>query len=281
MSNSAWSAALSIRKKSLDLSTPKIMGILNVTPDSFSDGGKFNAVDAGLNHIEEMIKEGASIIDVGGESTRPGAEPVSLDDEKKRVIPVLEKAIQKFPQAFFSVDTTKYEVAKEALERGAHFVNDISGLQAEPKFVEMCQSFGACLILMHSQGTPETMQDNPNYNEVITDISSFFKKQLEKCKGLENIILDPGIGFGKTHQHNIEIIKNLDKFHNLGYSLMVGASRKSMIGKLLNNRDVDDRLIGSVAVHYHAMLKGAKIIRVHDVKEANDSVLVYNALAGH
>ncbi|MDZ7716754.1 MAG: dihydropteroate synthase [Balneolaceae bacterium] len=257
------------------------MGILNVTPDSFSDGGKFNQVDAALKRIEEMIEEGAAIIDIGGESTRPGAEPVSVHEEMERVIPILEKAIPKYTGTFFSIDTTKYEVARQALEAGAHFINDVSGLQEEPRFVDLCKAFEAGLIIMHSQGTPETMQDDPSYNEVVSDIRDFFKKQLKKCRGLDNIILDPGIGFGKTQQHNIEIIKNLDKFHNLGYPLMVGASRKSMIGRLLNNRDVDDRIIGSVVVHYHAMAKGAKIIRVHDVKEANDSILVYNALIGN
>lgn len=279
MADPIFSTPLVIRGKSLDLATPKIMGILNATPDSFSDGGEFNQRDSALARIKEMIDAGATIIDVGGESTRPGAEAVSLDKEIQRVIPILEKAILECPDTLFSIDTTKYEVAQQALQAGCHFVNDVSGLRAEPRFVGLCKKYDAGLILMHSQGSPETMQDNPSYDEVIEDITQFFKQQLKKCAVLKNIILDPGIGFGKSQQHNIQIIKHLDKFHNLGYPLMVGASRKSMIGRLLNDREVDGRVIGSVAVHYHAMLKGANIIRVHDVKEANDSILVYNELA--
>lgn len=258
------------------------MGILNTTPDSFADGGKYNALDSALGRIGLMVSQGAAIIDVGGESTRPGSDPVTEDKELQRVLPVLEKAIPQFPDTLFSIDTTKYRIAEEALKLGVHLVNDISGLQKEPRFAELCVRYNAGYILMHSQGNPKTMQDDPEYDEVVRDIKSFFKKQAAKAKeaGLEKIILDPGIGFGKTQQHNISILKRHREFVDLGYPLLVGASRKSMVGRILGDRDVGDRVTGTVAVHYHAMMQGANIIRVHDVKEANDSILVYNALAG-
>ncbi len=269
-----------VRDRALDLSTPKIMGILNATPDSFADGGEYNTVEAALGRIGLMVSQGASIIDVGGESTRPGSDPVTDEEELDRVIPVLEKAIPQFPETLFSIDTTKFKVAEQALKLGAHLVNDISGLQKEPRFAELCVRYSAGYILMHSQGNPKTMQEDPHYEDVISDISSFFRQQISYAKdaGLENIILDPGIGFGKTQQHNITILKRLGEFVDLGYPLLIGASRKSMIGRILEDRDIGDRVTGTVAVHYHAMMQGAKIIRVHDVKEANDSILVYNAL---
>lgn len=274
------SFSLQVRDKELDLSSPLIMGVLNATPDSFSDGGQFDSTDAALGRIGLMVSQGASIIDIGGESTRPGSDPVTEQEEMDRVLPVLEKAIPRFSDTLFSIDTTKYAVADEALALGTHIVNDISGLQQEPRFAELCAKQNAGYILMHSQGNPKTMQDDPTYDDVIVDIKSFFEQQiaLAKKSGLETIILDPGIGFGKTQQHNITILQNIDQFLDLGYPLLVGASRKSMIGKILNDRRVDDRLTGTIAVHYHAMMKGAKIIRVHDVKEAKDSILVYNAL---
>lgn len=271
---------LRIRDKILDLTTPKIMGILNATPDSFSDGGAFNKMDAALEHIGEMVTQGADIIDIGGESTRPGAEPVSEQQELDRVIPIFEQAIPEFSNTFFSVDTTKYGVAKEALNVGAHFVNDVSGLQKEPRLVDLCKQYNAGYIIMHSQGDPETMQKDPTYENVVHDIITFFKKQLARVeqKGLGSVIIDPGIGFGKTLDHNLELLANLKAFKKLGKPIMVGASRKSMIGNILNDRPVDDRVTGTVAIHYHAMLRGANIIRVHDVKEAHDSLMIYNAL---
>lgn len=282
MNDSGARSNLILRDKTLDLSTPKIMGILNATPDSFADGGEYNTVESALGRIGLMVSRGVSIIDVGGESTRPGSDPVTDEEELERVIPVLEKAIPQFPETLFSIDTTKFKVAEQALKLGAHLVNDISGLQKEPRFAELCVRYSAGYILMHSQGNPKTMQEDPQYEDVISDISSFFRQQISHAKdaGLENIILDPGIGFGKTQQHNITILKRLREFVDLGYPLLIGASRKSMIGRILQGRDTDDRVTGTLAVHYHALMQGAKIIRVHDVKEANDSILVYNALAG-
>ena len=278
--NSSKKPLLSIRDKTLDLSSPKIMGILNATPDSFSDGGNFNEVDTALGRIGLMISQGAHIIDVGGESTRPGSEPVTEQEELDRVLPILEKAITQFPDTFFSIDTTKYRVAEESLNLGTHLVNDVSGLQKEPRFVDLCVQHNAGYVMMHSQGNPQTMQKDPSYDDVIADIKKFLKARIDpaKEKGLKNIIIDPGIGFGKTLEHNLKLIAHLEKFQDLGCPLLIGASRKSMIGQILNDRPVDDRLTGTIAVHYHAMLNGANIIRVHDVKEAHDSLQVYNAI---
>lgn len=271
---------LFVRDKAINLSSPKIMGVLNATPDSFSDGGEFNEVESALGQIGLMISQGAAIIDVGGESTRPGSEAVSEQQELDRVIPIFKEAVSQFPDTLFSVDTTKYTVAQKALELGVHFVNDISGLQKEPRLAQLCAKHNAGYIMMHSQGNPKTMQDNPEYNDVVEDLRSFFKEKIAAAReaGVKSIVLDPGIGFGKTQPHNIKILQNLKSFKNMRYPLLVGASRKSMIGRMLNDRPVADRLIGTVVVHYQAILNGANIIRVHDVKEAYDSILVYNAL---
>jgi dihydropteroate synthase len=259
------------------------MGVLNVTPDSFSDGGKFNTVDAALHQIEQMVVDGASIIDVGGESTRPNAEPVSLEVELQRVIPVLKKAIPRFPNTTFSIDTTKYEVAKQALDCGAHIVNDVSGLEKEPRFAKLCAEYVATYVLMHAQGTPKTMQVNPTYQDVISDLDQFFEEKIQILKqaGVNDIVLDPGIGFGKRLDHNLKILAHLDTFTKKAFPILVGASRKSMIGQILDGRPTEDRLTGTIAVHYHALIQGARILRVHDVKEANDSIRIFNAIISH
>lgn len=261
-------------------SSPKIMGILNATPDSFSDGGRYTDISRAMDRIHIMLKNGAEIIDVGGESTRPGSDPVSVQEEIDRVIPVLEKAIPVFKKADFSIDTTKFEVAKLALEAGVKIINDVSGLQKEPKLADLCAEFGATYILMHSQGDPKTMQKDPEYVDVVEDVIAFFEQQLTEAKkrGAHKIILDPGIGFGKSLEHNLKLIAQLDKFQKFGLPIMVGASRKSMIGKILNNRPTDDRIAGTIALHYHALVKGANILRVHDVKEASDSIRIFNAV---
>lgn len=278
--NTSKKYSVAVRDKYLDLSSPQIMGILNATPDSFSDGGNFNELESALGRIGLMISQGASIIDIGGESTRPGSDPVTEQEELDRVLPVLEKAIPQFSDMLFSIDTTKYRVAEEALKLGVHFVNDISGMQKEPRLVNLCRQYNAGYILMHSQGNPKTMQQDPTYDDVVQDIYQFFEKQLQQVKetGLDQVIIDPGIGFGKTLDHNLKLLANLAEFKKLGYPILVGASRKSMIGTLLGDRPVDDRVTGTVAVHYHAMMKGANIIRVHDVKEASDSLKIFNAI---
>ncbi|MEX2601850.1 MAG: dihydropteroate synthase [Balneolaceae bacterium] len=271
---------ISCRGITLDLTVPRVMGILNATPDSFSDGGYFDSKQAALDRIDEMVGEGADIIDVGGESTRPGAEPVSADEEIRRVIPILTSAVSRFPSVLFSIDTTKYEVAEAALEAGAHILNDVSGLRKEPRFAGLCSQYGAAYILMHSQGDPETMQQNPTYGNVITDLNRFFRNQLSilKREKVGSVILDPGIGFGKNLEHNLQIIAGLSSFAVHGCPLMAGASRKSMIGQILHGRPVSDRLAGTLAVHYHCMVNGARLLRVHDVRAAVDSVEVFEAI---
>lgn len=270
-------SVLILRDKKLNLSRPVVMGILNTTPDSFSDGGQFNSLDKALRRTEEMISRGADIIDVGGESTRPGADPVSEETEAERVIPVLQEAIPRFPDTLFSIDTTKYSIARKALEAGAQIVNDVSGLRKEPKLADLCAEYNAGYVLMHSLKDPKTMQNDPRYDSVIHDILKFFENQIKelKKKGVSSIIVDPGIGFGKTTEHNLRIIKELKKFSTLGYPVMLGASRKSMIGNVLNNRPVDGRLAGTIAAHYHGLINGAGILRVHDVEAASDSVELF------
>lgn len=256
------------------------MGILNATPDSFSDGGLYNSGEAALQQIEQMIEQGASIIDVGGESTRPNADPVSEEEELQRVIPILEKGTKKFPEVTFSIDTTKYAVAQQALDLGVQIVNDVSGLTKEPNFAELCSEFEASYVLMHSQGDPKTMQLNPNYESVVDEIDKFFTDKIEILQnaGVIEIILDPGIGFGKKLEHNLKLINHLDTFTKKPFPVLVGASRKSMIGQILDGCPPEERLTGTIAVHYHALMKGAKILRVHDVKEANDSIRIFNAI---
>jgi len=256
------------------------MGILNTTPDSFSDGGKFNSKQAALNRIAEMARQGAAIIDVGGESTRPGSEPVSVEEELSRTLPVLKRAIKAHSDLLFSIDTTKYDVAKEALAAGAHIINDVSGLKKEPRFAELCAKTGAAYICMHSQGNPKTMQDNPDYDNVVEDVlNELIKAKVELNRhGVDNIIIDPGIGFGKTTEHNLQLIVDLPQLLQLNCPILIGASRKSLVGKLLNNRPTDGRLAGTIALHYHCLIQGASILRVHDVEEASDSIDIFKAI---
>lgn len=264
------------------MSQPIVMGILNATPDSFSDGGKYVKKQMAMDRIEEMVREGAKIIDIGGESTRPGSEPVSESEEMDRVLPIVEEAMKVHPDTIISVDTTKYRVAKESLKIGAHIINDVSGLKKEPRFAQLCGEYRAGYILMHSQGDPKTMQINPVYDDVVDDINQFFSEGIERLKGagVPFIIVDPGIGFGKTLEHNITIIRNIKKFVRPGYPLLMGASRKSMIGQLLNGRPSAGRLAGTIALHYHTLLLGANILRVHDVREAVDSIKIFQNLCG-
>lgn len=271
---------LKCRNLSLDLSSPKVMGILNTTPDSFFDGGSFYESQSALQRIDEMIEQGADIIDVGGQSTRPGAEPISVEEELSRVVPVLEAAIPRFPNTLFSIDTTRYEVALEANRLGVHIINDVSGLQKEPRFAELCAEFDMALIIMHSKGEPKTMQDNPSYEDVLGEVVEFLDKQVSYARriGVQSIIIDPGIGFGKTLDHNLEILSQLKVLQRWGSPILVGASRKSIIGSILNNRPLEGRLAGTLALHYDALVRGAKILRVHDIQEAKDIILVYNAL---
>lgn len=252
----------------LDLSTPKVMGILNVTPDSFSDGGTHNRYHDALEHAAKMVNEGVSIIDIGGESTRPGAAEVSVNEELDRVIPIVEAIAQRF-DVWISVDTSKAEVMSEAAKAGMHLINDIRSLH-EPGAIEVAAQSGLPVCIMHMQGQPRTMQDAPNYENVVADIKAYFDAEIARCVAAgidkQQIILDPGFGFGKNLSHNYQLLANLDQFHDFGLPLLAGMSRKSMIGNLLNVPP-QERLVGSIACATIAAMQGAQIIRVHDVKE--------------
>ncbi len=272
--------SLVCRGRTLDLTSPVIMGILNSTPDSFYDGGKYVDLTSALVRISQMCEEGAAIIDIGGESTRPGSDPVSEEEELRRVIPLLEKAVPQFPEVLFSIDTTRYRVALEAIRTGVHILNDVSGLQKEPRFADLCAEFGTALIVMHAKGEPKSMQHNPVYEDVLAEVVAFLDQKVTLLRrlGVESIVVDPGIGFGKTLEHNVTLLRQLQVFNRWETPVLVGVSRKSMIGDLLGGRDREGRLAGTIAAHYDAMVRGAKIIRVHDIQEAKDAILVYNAL---
>lgn len=263
---------------------PLLMGILNVTPDSFFDGGKFNrSIDNALAQVQKMMEAGITLVDVGGESTRPGSESISIEEELSRVVPILEAVIPRFPSLFFSIDTTKYEVAKAACELGVHWINDVSGLRKAPEMATLAAEWEVGYMLMHSIASPKTMQTAIDYpNGVVNAVSSFFEEGihfLEKV-GVNTIVLDPGIGFGKTLENNITLIKALPTFkERFKKPVLIGASRKRMVGELLNGRETEGRLAGSLAVHYEALKQGADIIRVHDIQESADILAVYTAFA--
>ncbi len=259
---------------------PLIMGILNVTPDSFSDGGKFFAPDKAVEHARRLASEGADIIDIGGESSRPGSESVSTEDEIQRVIPILEKLKDEFDIPI-SIDTTKSEVASRALEAGASIVNDISAMNFDEKIGEVAAKYGAYLILMHMRGTPKEMQKDTKYNDLIGEIHSYLEAATNKAAraGVANnrLIIDPGIGFGKSVEGNFSILKSLHRFLDLDYPLLVGVSRKSFVGKEL---EMPDRLEGSIAAACYAVLNGADIVRVHDVAETKRAISMIEKISG-
>ena len=260
-----------------------VMGVLNVTPDSFSDGGQFFSRDRALAHAEQMIAEGADIIDIGGESARPGSEFVSEEEELRRVIPVIERlaASASIP---LSIDTTKSSVARAALQAGAEIVNDISGLRFDPAIADEAAKAKAGLVLMHSRGTPKTMQQLPPVNDIMSEVVNGLRTSIEITAehGVppESIAIDPGIGFGKTAEQNLELIAKLGQLAREfpEFPIMIGTSRKSFIGKLLNNAPPGERLYGTVATVVASVLKGAHIVRVHDVKAAVEAVSVINAV---
>ena len=269
-----YSMKLYFSPHTLDLSQPCIMGILNLTPDSFSDGGLFTNKEKALNHVQQMISDGAQIIDVGGESTRPGASEVSVDEECNRVIPLI-KAIREISDIPISIDTSKTEVMQQAVEAGASMINDVNALQAEGA-VELVAKLNVPVCLMHMQGQPRTMQHTPSYKDVVQEVKEFLKQRMDVCvkAGIkkENIIIDPGFGFGKTLEHNLSLFKHLDEFTTLGLPLLVGVSRKSMVGTVLNNAAADERLQGSVALATLAAWMNTNILRVHDVKATADAL---------
>ena len=262
----------------LDLSQAQVMGILNVTPVSFSDSGKFFSLDKALYHAEEMLKQGASIIDVGGESTRPMAEEVTLQQELDRVIPVVEAIRQRF-DCWISVDTSKAEVMKAAADAGMDLINDIRAL-TEENALQTAAELDLPVCLMHMQGQPKTMQANPEYQNVVEEVLAWLLQRAAICEQAgvrkENIILDIGFGFGKTLQHNYQLLNHLEQFVATGYPLLIGLSRKSMIGNLLQ-KDVNHRLVGSVAGALISVMKGAHIVRVHDVEATVDALKVWQA----
>jgi dihydropteroate synthase len=263
-------------------SSPLVMGILNVTPDSFSDGGKYASFKSALYQAEKMIEDGADIIDIGGESTRPGASAISEKDEVDRVIPLLCAIKEKFA-VNVSIDTSKAEVMRQAIDHGADMINDVRALQNEGCLAVLAES-NLPICLMHMQGLPTTMQNNPSYEDVINDIKRFFIERINACEqhGIERarLILDPGFGFGKTLEQNYQLLAQLAQFNDLGLPLLSGTSRKSMIGDLLS-RNVDDRLAGSIATAIIAAQQKANIIRVHDVKETFDALKILKMTANY
>jgi dihydropteroate synthase len=255
------------------------MGILNVTPDSFYDGGQYNNIDNALFQAEKMLKEGADIIDIGGMSSRPGADIISTDEELRRVVPVVNQIAAHFPESILSIDTIKAEVAKQAIEAGGHIVNDISAGQFDDDFYQTVAKLDVPYILMHMNGSPKTMQHNPNYDNVVTHITDFFVQEVGILRdlGVKDIILDVGFGFGKTIEHNYQLLKQLSDFQIFDLPIMVGVSRKSMIYKYLNI-EAKDALNGTSVLHLAALQNGGNILRVHDVKAAKEVVQLWEML---
>jgi len=258
-----------------------IMGIVNVTPDSFSDGGRYTTVEAAVAYAERLAAEGADILDIGGESTRPGADPVPLDEELRRVIPVVKAVRQALPEVCISVDTYKARVAREALEAGADMINDVSALRFDPEMASVVAEVGVPVVLMHMKGTPKTMQQNPTYGDVVREILAFLRERIEFAvsQGIarDRVIVDPGIGFGKRPEHNTEILQRLGELRELGRPILLGTSRKSFLGAL-TKRPVEKRLEETIASVVVGVLHGADIVRVHDVAPLKHALAVADAV---
>ena len=267
--------------KLLSLEKPLVMGILNITDDSFFDGGKYKNTDAALNHVEEMLKDGASIIDIGAVSTRPGAIEIPKEEEHSRISNILKTVTEKFPNAIFSIDTYRSEIARIAVDNGAHIINDISAGNFDEKMFQTIRDLHVPYIMMHIQGTPANMQSNPAYKNVVKDVISYFSEKVAVLKkmGVNDIIIDPGFGFGKTLEHNYELLNNLEYFSIFGLPLMAGFSRKSMINKLLETNPAD-ALNGTTVLNTIALTKGVNILRVHDVKEAVEAIKIVEKMRG-
>ena len=262
----------------LDLSRPLVMGVINVTPDSFSDGGKFLAATAAIEHAHLLIEEGADILDVGGESTRPGADPVGIDEELRRVVPIIEAL--RGNNIPISIDTMKPEVMKAAIQAGASMVNDVNALRAEGA-LEICASSAVGVCLMHMQGAPRSMQLEPTYVDVVAEVKNFLVERAQACEragiSKERIVIDPGFGFGKNREHNLTLLRRLKEFRETGYALLVGLSRKSVLGKI-TGQEVISRTPASVAAALLAVQNGAQIVRVHDVRATKDALAILHAL---
>jgi dihydropteroate synthase len=264
---------------------PVLMGILNVTPNSFSDGGDFLAVDTAIAQAGKMLDEGAQIIDVGGESTRPGSDPVSPEEESRRVIPVVSGMLESHPEAIVSIDTYRASTVEAALDAGALIVNDVTALRGDPGMADLLADRGCRIVLMHMLGEPKTMQQDPRYEDVVREVRDFLASSAERAirAGVqeENIILDPGIGFGKTLRHNLQLLNNIDTVVRLGFPVLVGASRKGFLGKLTGTKDSNDakdRLFGTVATSVVAYERGARLFRVHDVRANREALEVAAAV---
>ena len=259
---------------------PTIMGIVNVTPDSFSDGGKWIDPEAAVAHALQMVEQGAEIIDIGGESTRPYSQPVDQAEELRRVIPVISAVARQTPVPI-SVDTSKSAVAAEAIAAGAEIINDITGLQGDPQMLRVARESGAGVCVMHMQGTPQTMQDNPHYNDVVAEVLEYLRRRrtslIESGIDADKICLDPGIGFGKSHADNLRLIAEIGRFHALDTPIMVGHSRKGFIGKLLGDPDAD-RDAGTLGLSLFMALKRVQILRVHEVRQTRQALLTFSAL---
>ena len=270
---------IKLKESLLDLSSSMIMGILNVTPDSFYDGGFYDNQKKVLNQVEKMINDGASIIDVGGYSSRPGADNISPEVELTRVLPIVKLIKERFSKILISIDTFRSEVAKQCVENGADIINDISGGSLDSKMFETVAKLNVPYIIMHMRGNPSNMMDKTDYENIIEEMENYFSKKIELAKsfGINDIIIDPGFGFAKTTKQNFDILKNLTYLKKLDKPLLVGVSRKSMIYKTLNLSPIDS-LNGSTVLHTISLLKGANIIRVHDVKEANECIRLVTEL---
>ncbi|HEX3602327.1 MAG TPA: dihydropteroate synthase [Lacipirellulaceae bacterium] len=261
---------------------PLVMGIVNVTPDSFSDGGRFVDADAAIDHALRLAAEGADLLDIGGESTRPYSDIVAATEELRRVLPVV-KAVARQVSIPISIDTTKAAVARVALDAGAEIINDVTALTGDPEMISTALATGAAVCAMHMQGTPQTMQDNPTYSNVVTDVQDYLAQRLESLElsGIprDRICLDPGVGFGKTHEHNIELMKNCYQFHSLGCPLLVGHSRKGFLGKLIGDKEAD-RVNANVGAALGLAVQGVQIVRVHDVRAVREALTVFEAIGG-
>ena len=265
--------SLNIKGKLIDLKKPKIMGILNLSKDSFYDGGKYSSKDKALKQTEKMLNEGADIIDIGAFTSKPGSKLFSVEKEKQILFPILEILINNFPENLFSIDTFRSEIAKNSIEIGASIINDISGGKFDKKMFEVIAKNKVPYVMMHMKGTPKTMQLNPEYKNVVVDVLNFFVKQIKIAQdiGVTDIIIDPGFGFGKSLNHNFELLKELNLFKKINCPILIGLSRKSMIYKILNGNP-NQSLNGTTILNTFALINGANIIRVHDVKEAKECI---------
>jgi dihydropteroate synthase len=274
-------ATLRCGDKTLDLARPIVMGVLNITPDSFSDGGRFLAAEAAVEHALRMVAEGAGIIDIGGESTRPGADPVPADEELRRVLPVIER-LRRATDAVISIDTSKPEVIRRAAEAGAGLINDVRALQ-EPGALDAAAAGTCAVCLMHMQGDPRTMQQAPGYVDVVKEVKAFLDERAQSCRtagvSSDRIVIDPGFGFGKTLEHNLELLRRLGELTAGEFPVLIGLSRKSMVGKL-TGRGAGERMHGSIALAVIAALNGARIIRAHDVAPTVDALRTVAAVNG-